>query len=535
MHSLDSPISDYSKDKLNFKPFAKKIAKGILNYKQNKTFILSINGQWGSGKTSLMNLIKKELEKENKPKGTFMKIKSLVGFDNDKIKIMHFNPWLLTNIEQVISLFFNELKNILSNKNIITKALDDFEELLTPDTIKFQTPFAEMDYKIGNKKSIENIKKNISTILTKLDKKIIIIIDDIDRLTDKETEFIFRLTKGIADFDNLIYILLYDKRIVAQSLSTFKKEDGEKYLEKIVQYTISVPKPHNSTIQNLLTEKIDTLMKETQASTNQKYSTIYYQSLFKIIRRHILNVRDINIIMNIVSFEYPIIAEDVDFIDFFLISLIKIKNIELYEYIKISQKENYEDLINKYPNYKTILEFLLNEKNDGYGEKHLSHSYYFENYFSFSMPDDKITNKVFKDLEKCFLSDNIDEFKNKILSLKQPNNIIYTFVEMFYDISLKREKIKNNMAIPLLRDAILNGSKTQEEYKNAFNNIMIVLYKSVEYKDIKRNLSLGLLSDILRCIKENDIFLLTFYKENKTVPLFAKYLLYINTVNRGGY
>ena len=56
MQHLDMPINNYDNDKLNFKPFAKKVAKGILNYNQDETLILSIEGKWGSGKTSLINL-----------------------------------------------------------------------------------------------------------------------------------------------------------------------------------------------------------------------------------------------------------------------------------------------------------------------------------------------------------------------------------------------------------------------------------------------------------------------------------------------
>lgn len=87
---FDCPIQDEKEDKLNFEPFAKKIAEGILKYNQNQTLILSIEGEWGSGKSSLMNLIENEIIEENK----------------DKIEIMHFSPWLLTNINQVIKLFF---------------------------------------------------------------------------------------------------------------------------------------------------------------------------------------------------------------------------------------------------------------------------------------------------------------------------------------------------------------------------------------------------------------------------------------------
>lgn len=51
MQHLDTPKENIKDDKLNFAPFAKKVAKGILGYSQKETLIFSIEGQWGSGKS----------------------------------------------------------------------------------------------------------------------------------------------------------------------------------------------------------------------------------------------------------------------------------------------------------------------------------------------------------------------------------------------------------------------------------------------------------------------------------------------------
>lgn len=265
MQHPDLPIEDKENDKLNFLPFAQKVAKGIKNYKQDETFIISIEGKWGSGKTSLMKLIKNEIK--------------------DDVEIMHFNPWLLTDIKQVIKLFFDELIKVLCYGSFKVKWNEDIKKdikslanILLPDNIEIDVKFIKFGYKpkdtlLKNDESLEKIKSRINGYLKKLyeefGKKIVIIVDDIDRLTDEETEFIFRLTKGIADFDNLIYILLYDKGIVAKSLQTFKKEDGEKYLKKIVQYSLHVPKPHRLTLDKLLFQKLNEILDNLEKEENQ--------------------------------------------------------------------------------------------------------------------------------------------------------------------------------------------------------------------------------------------------------------------------
>ncbi len=547
MHQIDNPIDNYDDDKLNFKPFAEKTASAILNYNQKESLIISIEGKWGSGKTSLINLIKKELTKENINDSKFNKIKKFFGFDSDKIKIMHFSPWLLTDVEQVTHLFFNELKVLLKNENRIIKLVSDFEDKLTLDNVKLKVPFAHADFKVSSK-SLEDIKLEINNLLQNYKKKIIVIIDDIDRLTDKETEFIFRLTKGIADFDNLTYILLYDKKVVTTSLETFKKEDGERYLEKIVQYSLSIPKPHATTIQSLLFEKLDVILSELEKEgkdiffDKEKWSYIAN----KVVNKFVLTIRDINKIVNIMSFEYTITAEDVNFSDFFLISLLKIKNIKLYQLIqenprkffinpelmildkdKKQTKEDYEKIILDYPAYEELLNLLfptLDEDEFGYTQeplikdhktRYISDAYYFENYFSFSMSDDKLTYKEFKEVEKCFSSDNFDDFKAQIINLDKTRKSTL-FSSMFYQLSLEN----------------ING---QTKYINTFFNAIRIssqleegLYdKQMSWTFINpMHRFIRLSYDILRKIADIDNFLLDFYKNNVDIPLYVKCFLF---------
>ncbi len=540
MQHLDIPIKTYDDDKLNFKPFAKKIANGILNYSQNETLIFSLEGQWGGGKTSLINLIENEIKKE--------------------VEILHFNPWLLTDIRQVIKLFFDELIRVLSYGSFKTKWNEDIKKDLTtftnallPETITFKVPFVSAVYKpksflpLNNEESLEKIKSKINGYLKNLDKKIVIIIDDIDRLTDKEIEFIFRLTKGIADFDNLIYILLYDKNIVAKSLEKFKSENGEKYLDKIVQYSLPVPKAHSLTLQNLLFEKLDAIINKLENNEQEiffdKEKWSYVVS--KVINNFIITIRDITKITNTISFEYPIMAEDINFTDFFLISIVKNTNIELYELIKNQpniffinpetmildeekkeQKKLYEAILHKYPQYASILnllfpmssedEFGFTQSSDKqHNNKYLADMYYFENYFSFSMSDDKLRYKEFKEIEKHFINDDFEEFKKRILMLDK-NRKSGLFAQMFNEIRLYKLNDNDNL-------------------ENAFFNTLKISYQLEEGKYDKyiswtyinpMNRYIHLAYNILKYLNGSKTFLIDFYQKNDDVPLFVKCFLF---------
>jgi hypothetical protein len=531
MKHIDLPIKDVENDKLNFLPFAQKVAKGIKNYKQNETFIISIEGKWGSGKTSLMNLIENEIK--------------------DDVEIMHFNPWLLTDIRQVIKLFFDELIKVLCYDSFKVKWNEDIKKdiktlanILLPDNINVDIGLIKFGYKpkdalLKNDDSLEKIKSRINGYLKSLDKKIVIIVDDIDRLTDEETEFIFRLTKGIADFDNLIYILLYDKSIVTKSLQTFKKEDGEKYLEKIVQYSLPVPKPHRLTLNKLLFQKLDEIIENLKKEGNQifidrnKWSSI----VSEVLNKYILTIRDINSIINILSFEYPIVVENVNFTDFFLLTLLRVKNNNLYESIYENKdkffldEQNIEDdfriFLAEQKEFKNILELLFpnlrknlnsgyefmykRDEDNNHKNKYLSNIYYFENYFSLSIPEDKLAYKDFREIENSIFDANFDNFRNKILELdKQRKSSL--FLEMFeqnsFEKTIKQEKLENAFYNLINISYQLEEGKF-DKYYNIMNINPLIKCESIAFK-------------ILKKIEKIEEFIKIFFFENDEIPLIIK-------------
>jgi predicted KAP-like P-loop ATPase len=91
-------IKREEEDLLNYYPFAKKIQKIIQGYSKNpEPLTIGIYGDWGSGKTSLLNLIEKHIE-------IFQKEKE----DKPYIKF-HYSPWLYQNKEEMLFDFFENL------------------------------------------------------------------------------------------------------------------------------------------------------------------------------------------------------------------------------------------------------------------------------------------------------------------------------------------------------------------------------------------------------------------------------------------
>ncbi|EIX7698757.1 hypothetical protein MK749_000284 [Campylobacter coli] len=109
------------------------------------------------------------------------------------------------------------------------------------------------------KKGLDEIKNEINTALLNIDIKIIIVIDDLDRLADTDIQEIFQLVRSIADFKNTIYILSYDEEIVSKALDKIQKDKGGKYIEKIVQVPIKLPKVSQENLKDIFIKKLKTI------------------------------------------------------------------------------------------------------------------------------------------------------------------------------------------------------------------------------------------------------------------------------------
>ena len=89
--------------------------------------------------------------------------------------------------------------------------------------------------------SLMEFKGRINKELLKLNRRIFVLIDDIDRLDQQSMRFMFRLIRLNADFDRMTYVLAFDRDVVSSVLTQEQGVLGSDYLEKIVQVGFDIP------------------------------------------------------------------------------------------------------------------------------------------------------------------------------------------------------------------------------------------------------------------------------------------------------
>ena len=255
MLNSDLPIKNTEDDMLNRASFAENLAKTMLDYTVSEGFAIGLYGKWGSGKTSVINMILEQLE-------------LLANMNSSPCKpiVLRFNPWLCSDPKQLISQFFKQLSSAIKLKqpkldnvcNFMNDYADAFELAgAVPIAGSILTVIGKIlgkkakAYSESKSNDLQKIKDGIIATLLKEKIKIVVTIDDVDRLSNQEIISVFQLIKSLADFPYTIYLLAFDREVVVRALAEVQKGDGAEYLEKVIQVPFELPSPNADDIHQV--------------------------------------------------------------------------------------------------------------------------------------------------------------------------------------------------------------------------------------------------------------------------------------------
>ena len=348
MFDIDVAIKNENGDVLNRGEFAEKLARSIMDYVEPYPLTIGLNGSWGSGKTSLINRTLNYIEKSHK--------------GNDYL-IVHFNPWFFSNQKNLFLQFFKQIINALKNKEKEKESI--VERTANPQMTLFKKTEIEAleDYsnyiRLNLDEAFENTTPNAKTILTddslgfykkecdnyfeKLNFKVIVVIDDIERLVDFEINQIFTLVKSLANFKNFIYLLSFDKEIIAKSLDGLHSEKGDKFIDKIIQIPIVIPPLTESKLNELIQKNLKSIYVDyfKEDFINQ-YNRLLDVSNF--LNLFIKDIRDLKRFTNLLNFYWTIFVEDLNINDFILMLAI-----QLFDYGLFLKIKNHKDILTVNP------------------------------------------------------------------------------------------------------------------------------------------------------------------------------------------
>ena len=393
----DQPIQDEPDDQLGRAAFACKLGDTILSWHQSNkanSIVIAVTGAWGAGKSSVINL-------------TLNHINHIANKEGPKVKIINFNPWVFREQGHLSKSFFMEIANKLkgdksSAKREESKKLVEYltkqarsynpsgdligANLPTKKTwiifsiflilyliaaycagyapslwwripaaihIVFAISLACYLYKkvdearISANSASEN-KEEIRKSIEELELRLVIVIDDIDRLNAKEIREVLSLIKKNADFPNTLYLLAFDQDVVIKSLEK-KSEFDSKYLNKIVQVSLHLPAFKEEQFQSSLRKEINQLLESLSDDDDairiymEDKGDLYLQQVYECgFLALFTNVRDIKRFVNGWNFNIENVLHEgkmcVNPIDFMVIEALRIFAADIYDFIKLNKK-----------------------------------------------------------------------------------------------------------------------------------------------------------------------------------------------------
>ncbi len=326
-YSSDSPVFAKEQDRFSRWAFSERVAQVISKRTDPSSIVIGLYGIWGDGKTSVLNFIEKSLEK------------------NDNVICIKFNPWRFGTEEELLTGFFFTIADALDTELVTTG--DKFKAFVKR-TASDVTSLAGVEG-VGNIVSsfistidINELRKRVENELQNAKKRILVLIDDVDRLEKTEIHTLFRIVKLTADFKYTSYILAFDKDVVATSLqdrySSTMHNAGEAFLEKIIQIPLHLPSIEKQVLREFCFQGIDEAVRLAEIDLSQVQIQDFVNSFSYAFDDCLTTSRKAKLYGNILLFALPILKDEVNPVDLMLIEGIRVFCPLLYELLRTNKK-----------------------------------------------------------------------------------------------------------------------------------------------------------------------------------------------------
>lgn len=308
-------------DVLGYASFAARLAKLIITLQAPNGFVFGIHGQWGSGKSTAINFILTYLRKHNQE------------HENDQITLIDFRPWIVSAHQDLIAAFLKVLSENIDPEQIrrerarnriarlvsgstdgVVDAIATLAAATTPmlgPTTGIASAFAKksvsaMVDSFIDDPSLQAAYQKLWDAMKSSRKRILVTIDDIDRLEKEDVRSIMRMVKSIGKLPNVVYLLSYDREIVWRILDGKNQRNGPRFAEKIIQQELELPVPKKGALLRQLDLEIGFVYADTLQSSR------WFYIIRDGLERWIRVPRDVVRLSNAVKFSWPALENEID-------------------------------------------------------------------------------------------------------------------------------------------------------------------------------------------------------------------------------
>lgn len=328
----DQPITSKSEDQFNRAPFATRIAETLATRTDPSSIVIGLYGPWGDGKTSVLEMMQEELK------------------THDQIIVVRFNPWHFQTEDLLLRGFFATLadamgRSLPSIKEKAGSLLQKYGSVLSLASLSIagvvQISPGEAAKGLGDAMSnvgLDDLRSRIECMLGEAKKRLVILIDDIDRLDRDETHAVFKLVKLSASFRHTAYVLAFDDAVVSAALGerygAGGAAAGRAFLEKIIQVPLHLPPVDENSLRRLTLEGVSNALNHAGITLTQPQVDAFVRHFDDALLPQVKTPRRAKLLSNALLFALPILRGEVNPSELMLIEGIRVIYPELYAAIR---------------------------------------------------------------------------------------------------------------------------------------------------------------------------------------------------------
>ncbi|MBD2870826.1 P-loop NTPase fold protein [Paenibacillus arenilitoris] len=490
------PSLGNDQDELNRDEFARHMA-GMLNKRlarpTNHALTIGLYGPWGTGKSSVFDLIENHY------------------MDQSKVTIIRFHPWYMGKdqnniIPEFLKVLINKLSSEYSHETTLLRLLSDYMKYLTPLSVRPPGMIVNFKEFTSNPEfskdyiDAQSMRESIIETLKRRSIPLLVFIDDIDRLDNKEIQMIFKLVRLIADFPNTTFVIAMDEEVVAKSLSQLYSKDyetrtGLKYLEKFIHVPLYLPRADPVLLFGLLLRKLKPILAMNGAKLDEGY-------LWDLHVQFSFTPRNIERLVNIVQVHLPLLKEEVYVEDLVSLLAIKIDNPELFACIyshrslftgalnaKNQEKQAALEKVKKqFDSYSPWLERMfpaLLNKETVEGEhklKRIGSYVHFETYFMYSVSNRKISQRKLNAFYEILITGNQEAAADLYEAMVVESNLEETNNKIKWNLDRERDELNIKLLSFFLNR--YGTSRAHSSVKDLRDDLMRILLEGESAKKV---------------------------------------------------
>lgn len=340
--NVDAPLEPSTalkRDRLSRIGFAEMAADALKGVPASAGFVLSIEGGWGSGKSSALAMVEALLSVEKSASSPV---------------IVHFNPWLVGTKDALLRQFLTKIADALEISDLsgdgkkVAKEIKAYGKVF--DLVKLvpgaepwativQTAFkavGEASNDIAEHKTldVEAYKNKVEESLKSFGRPVIVFIDDVDRLFPVEVFEMIRIIKAVGGLPSVGYVVAWDPSYISDALNNLGVPHAKGYLDKVVQVRMPLPSLSLVARGKLLDEAMSGLnehaLKPRFQNHEKRLGFLYHSGLRDLLDQP----RDIARLFNAVRIMEPLLRDEIVLADILGLAALSVKAPAIFELLK---------------------------------------------------------------------------------------------------------------------------------------------------------------------------------------------------------